>query len=251
VSSASSLDSTLLEQFKEQEAQMHSSDKLVMDTEDRKNALEEYVYDTRGKLDDRYASFVQAPEKEKLLAALQDAEDWLYTEEGEEATKSAYVSRLDSLKVLGDPITIRYRENEDRPRTISELRASLNNYMAQATSTEEKYAHIPEKDKQSIVEKCATIQKWLDDQIARQSERPKNVDPVFKRADILKNRDDIIYFATPILTKPKPKPPKVDPTPTGTPNGGTQTPQSGTQTPDVPPPPTSKEDNGPPEMDVD
>jgi heat shock protein 4 len=33
VSSASSLDSTVLEQFKEQEAQMHSSDKLVMDTE--------------------------------------------------------------------------------------------------------------------------------------------------------------------------------------------------------------------------
>jgi heat shock 70kDa protein 4 len=33
VSSASSMDSSLLEQFKEQEAQMHSSDKLVMDTE--------------------------------------------------------------------------------------------------------------------------------------------------------------------------------------------------------------------------
>src|SRR6266436_4949083 len=125
--------------------------------QDRKNALEEYVYDTRGKLDDRYAHYVQAPEKDKLLVVLQEAEDWLYTDEGEEATKSAYVSRLDALKVLGDPITIRYRENEDRPRTISELRDTLNTYMAQATSTEEKYAHIDEKDKQSIVEKCATI----------------------------------------------------------------------------------------------
>lgn len=271
VSSATSLDNTLLEQYKEQEAQMHSSDKLVMDTEvcyftritchgkiadmaieqDRKNALEEYVYDTRGKLDDRYVAYVQPSEKEKLLAALQEAEDWLYTEEGEEATKSAYVSRLDSLKVLGDPIAFRYRESEDRPRTISELRETINNYMAQATSAEERYAHIEEKDKQSIVEKCATIQKWLDDQIARQSERPKDIDPVLKGADILKKKDEIIYFATPILSKPKPKPPKVEPTPTGTPNGGTQTPQSGTQTPDVPPPPPAKEDNGPPEMDVD
>lgn len=251
VSGATSLDSTILERLKEQEAQMHSSDKLVMDTEDRKNALEEYVYDTRGKLDDRYISYVQEAEKEKLLAALQDAEDWLYTEEGEEATKSAYVSRLDSLKVLGDPIATRYRENEDRPRTISELRESLNHYMAQATSIEEKYAHIDEKDKQPIVEKCATIQKWLDDQIARQSERPKNVDPVLKCTDILKKKDEIIYFATPIMTKPKPKPPKVDPTPTGTPNGGTQTPQSGAQTPDVPPPPPAKDNNSPPEMDVD
>jgi len=252
VSGGSSLDRTVLEQFKEQEAQMHSSDKLVTDTEDRKNALEEYVYDTRGKLEDRYALYVQPSEKEKLLVALQEGEDWLYTEEGEDASKSAYVTRLDALKVLGDPITTRYRENEDRPRTISELRASLNNYMGQATSTDEKYAHIDEKDKQTIVEKCATIQKWLDDQIARQSERPKNVDPVLKCADILKKKDEIIYFATPIMSKSKPKPPKVEPTPTGTPNGGTQTPQSGTQTPDVPPPPVpEKEENGPPEMDVD
>ncbi|KAF9237435.1 hypothetical protein BU15DRAFT_75975 [Melanogaster broomeanus] len=34
---------------------MHAADKLVQDIENRKNALEEYVYDTRGKLDDRYA----------------------------------------------------------------------------------------------------------------------------------------------------------------------------------------------------
>jgi len=33
---------------------MHAADKLVMDTEDLKIALEEYVYDMRGKLEDRY-----------------------------------------------------------------------------------------------------------------------------------------------------------------------------------------------------
>lgn len=191
---------------------------------------------------------MQPLEKEKLIVALQEAEDWLYSDEGEDAPKSAYVARLDTLKALGDPVAARYRENEDRPRIISELRETINNYMAQATSVEEKYAHIDEKDKQSIVEKCATIQKWLDDQIARQSERPKNVDPVLKGVDILKKKDEVIYFATPILTRPKPKPPKVEST--GTPNNGTQTPQSGMQTPDQAPPP-AKEDNGPLEMDVD
>lgn len=245
VTGTTSLDPTLVEQYKEQENQMHSADKLVMDTEDRKNALEEYVYDMRSKLDTKYAAYVQAPEKEKLLAGLQDAEDWLYTEEGEEATKSAYVARLDALKVLGDPISTRYRETDERPRVISELRETLNNYLTQATSTDEKLAHIDAKDKQSIVEKAATIQKWLDDQIARQSERPKNVDPVLKGADILKKKDEIIYFATPILSKVRPKPPKVEPT-------GTPQPQSGTQTPsEQPPPPPAKEDGGPPEMDVD
>ena len=51
----------------------------------------------RSKLDNRSAPFVQPAEKEKLPAALQEAEDWLYTEEGEDASKSAYVSRLEAL----------------------------------------------------------------------------------------------------------------------------------------------------------
>ncbi|KAG9316884.1 heat shock protein 70 family [Chiua virens] len=244
-----SLDATDLEKFKEQEAQMHATDKLVQDTEDRKNALEEYVYDTRGKLEDRYAAYVQASEKPKLLALLQEAEDWLYTEEGEDASKSAYVARLDALKVIGDPIMSRYRDAEERPRAITELRMTLNEYFTQATSADDKYAHIDDKDKTAVVEKCATVQKWLEDQIARQAERPKNEDAVLKVADVVKKREEVIYFAVPILTKPKPKPVKAD-----TPNG-TQTPQSGTQTPD----PGAKQQQQPPqegqqtpsEMDVD
>ena len=211
--------------------------------------MEEYVYDTRGKLDDRYAPYVQQEEKEKLLVALREAEDWLYSDEGEDASKSAYVTRLDALKVLGDPITFRYRETDERQKAITHLRETLNNYMSQATSGDEKYAHIEEKDKQSVVEKVATVQKWLEDQIVRQLERPKNVDPVLTSEEIGKKRDEIIYFATPILTKPKPKPPVVP--------SGTQTPKSNAETPEKTPPPKADggaaagETPGPLEMDVD
>ena len=65
---------------------------------------------------------MQPEEKSKLFVALQAAEDRLYTEEGEEATKSAYVSRLDALKVLGDPITFRYKESDGRLKAIAQLR---------------------------------------------------------------------------------------------------------------------------------
>ena len=200
------------------------------------------MYDTRGKLDDRYAPFVQPQEKEKLLVALQEAEDWLYTEEGEDATKSAYVSRLDALHALGDPIASRWRQSEERPRAMSQLRESINTFLAQATSGEERWAHLEDKDKESVVERAATIQKWLDDQIARQAERPKNVDPVLTSEEINKKKDELIYFATPIFNKPKPKP-KVE-TPPAT--NGTQTPQN-QETPE----PAPGTPTGPPEMDVD
>src|ERR1700761_3966593 len=145
--------------------------------QDRKNALEEYIYDIRAKLDERYTHFVQAEEKEKLNALSRESEEWLYSEEGEDATKSAYVAKLDALKALGDPIARRYREAEDRPRVMAQLRETLNTFVSQAQSTDERYSHIEEKDKQSIIEKCATVEKWLQDQSARQAERPKNVDP--------------------------------------------------------------------------
>jgi heat shock protein 4 len=210
-------------------------------SQDRKNALEEYIYDTRGKLDDRYATYVKPEEKEKLLAALSEAEEWLYTEEGEEATKSVYVSRLDALRVLGDPITNRYREAEERSRNVSALRETINTYMTYAQSSDEKYAHIDAKEKEKIIEKCATIQHWLDGQVARQSERAKNVDPVLTGAELSAKRDEIIYFATPILTKPKPKP---IPEP-----GKQEAPKQEAKTEE--PVPEKAEDQGPPEMDVD
>ncbi|TDL25944.1 heat shock protein 70 [Rickenella mellea] len=248
VTGASGLDASLINSLREQENQLHASDKLVMDTEDRKNALEEYIYDTRSKVDERYAAFIQAQEKTALLSALQEAEDWLYSEEGEDATKSAYVSKLDALKKLGDHVAVRYREAEERPRAIAELRETLNNYLVQATSEDEKYAHIEATAKQSVVEKVATVQKWLDDQIVRQTERPKNVEAVLTVAEIVKKKDEVIYFAIPILTKPKPKP-KLEPT------NGTETPKSRTDTPD---PATSSggeqpagEKSVPSEMDVD
>lgn len=259
-----SLDSVTIEKFRELEAQMHATDKLVQDTEvlslfvvlvhqlitcllqDCRNALEEYLYDMRGKLDERYAAYVTNDEKERFLRALQGSENWLDSEE--DATKSTYIANLDALKAFGDPIVTRYREDNDRLGAISQLRQSVNEYLAQATSTEEKYAHIEEKTKQTVVEKCATVQKWLDDQVARQAERPKNENPILTVADIMKKRDELIYFAVPVLTKPKPKPVKVETTPAGTPTGG-RTPPNETQTPEQGGKPEGGQ--GPSEMDVD
>ena len=184
---------------------------------------------------------MQSAEKDKLLVALQEAEDWLYSEEGEDATKSAYVSKLDALKTLGDPITNRWKESEERSRSVSQLRETIEKYMTDATSTDEKYSHIDEKDKQAVIEKAATVRHWLDDKIAKQSERAKNVDPVLTSVEIMKKKDEVIYFCHPLLAKPKPKAP--------VPNSGTETPKSGTETPN--PPPQNEEPKGPSEMDVD
>ena len=49
---------------------MWADDKLVADTEEKKNELETYIYDLRNKLDDKYAEFASEEEKEKIREKL-------------------------------------------------------------------------------------------------------------------------------------------------------------------------------------
>lgn len=47
--------------LRELEVQLAAADKLVFDTEERRNALEAYVYEMRGKVESVYAEFVEEP----------------------------------------------------------------------------------------------------------------------------------------------------------------------------------------------
>lgn len=197
--------SNIVNDYQEAEGKMAADDKLVMETEERKNALEEYVYETRGKLDDRYKLYAQPSEKETLLAGLADAEDWLYSDEGEDAPKSSYVSKLDALKKIGDPIALRWRENEARPKAAAQLREVCNDFLSKAQNGEEQYSHISDEDKQKVIEKCANTLSWLENQLARQAEKPKNVNPVVTSDEMNKRREDVQYTSASIMNRPKPR----------------------------------------------
>merc|ERR1711939_1111938 len=98
VSGTSSLDETIKVAAAEQESSMIMEDKLVADTEDKKNELETYIYDMRNKIDDTYADFASDDEKTKLKAKLESSEDWLYDEgakkrEMAEAAKKAALAQ--------------------------------------------------------------------------------------------------------------------------------------------------------------
>jgi heat shock protein 4 len=53
---------------------MYMEDKLVTDTEDKKNELEAFIYELRGKLDDVYAEFASPEEKDKIRDKLEKSE---------------------------------------------------------------------------------------------------------------------------------------------------------------------------------
>lgn len=69
-----SLDQATKDAAAEKENSMFMEDKLVADTEDKKNELESYIYELRGKIDDQYAEFANEEEKAKLKEKLEQSE---------------------------------------------------------------------------------------------------------------------------------------------------------------------------------
>lgn len=163
-----------------------------MRLQNSKNALEEYIYDVRDKLDSVFSSFATSEEKEKITSLARDSEDWLYSDEGDEASKSAYVEKLDTLKNMGGPIANRYREAEERPTAIKKMRESLSKFSDRAASQEERFAHISDEDRQKALERIAVEDKWVNDNAAKQAEKTKSENPVFSAAEILKRREELV-----------------------------------------------------------
>ncbi|OBA24302.1 heat shock protein 70 [Metschnikowia bicuspidata var. bicuspidata NRRL YB-4993] len=99
----------------EKESAMTVADKLVADTEDRKNALEEYIYELRGKLEEQYKNFASDAEKEKLNAMLTKTADWLY-EDGYDSTKAKYIAKYEELASTGNLIKGRYLADQEEKK---------------------------------------------------------------------------------------------------------------------------------------
>ncbi|SCU84740.1 LADA_0D03510g1_1 [Lachancea dasiensis] len=146
------LTETELNELIEKENELFAQDKLVGETEDRKNALEEYIYTLRGKLDEEYASFASDDEKTKLRDMLAKAEDWLY-EDGFDSTKARYIAKYEELASLGNMIRGRYlaKEEEKRQALRSKQEAEKMAEMAEKMAAQRKAEAEKQNEKQEEV----------------------------------------------------------------------------------------------------
>jgi heat shock protein 4 len=134
VSATQSLDTTAKNAVTEREAAMVMEDKLVADTEEKKNELETYIYDMRNKLDDQYAEFASDEEKAKIREKLEATEDWLY-DEGDDATKAVYIAKMDEIRALAGPVVQRHFEKVEADRQA--IQAKLDAERAAKKAAEE------------------------------------------------------------------------------------------------------------------
>ncbi|CAF1663621.1 unnamed protein product [Adineta ricciae] len=205
-----------LERLIEQELDMISQDKKEKERSDAKNAVEEYVYEMRGKVDGgEYEKYSDDTTRQKLLADLHTTEEWLY-DEGMNQEKNVYVDRLKNLRSLGEPIRTRYTEAESRQHHMQELMKSIQRIdeaiQTYHTKSSDKYAHIDAKDIEKANKVLTDKQSWYDQTANHFHALQTHDDPTILCSRIKQERDTLERECWAILNKPKPKvePPKED-----------------------------------------
>jgi hypothetical protein len=237
---------TELDRLIEQELEMISQDKKEKERSDAKNAVEEYVYDMRGKIDGGdYEKYSDEKTRQKLLNDLQTTENWLY-EDGMDQEKNVYVDRLKSLKSLGDPIRHRYNEAENRQHHMQQLMKSIQRIdeaiQIYHTKSSDKYSHIEPNDIEKANKILTEKQNWYDQTANRFNAQKPHEDPAILCSQIKQERDTLEKECWAILNRPKPK---VEPPPKETDASKQQAPQNNNhhqqqqdQAPPQPPPST-------------
>ncbi|KAK3324229.1 heat shock protein 70 family [Cercophora scortea] len=145
VSATQSLEASAKNAAAEKEAAMAIEDKLVADTEEKKNELETYIYDLRNKLDDQYADLASEDEKSKIRSKLDASEDWLY-DEGDDATKAVYIAKMDEIKALAGPIVQRHFEKVEEERQAVQARVEAERAAKKAASGDKSEAEKPAQE---------------------------------------------------------------------------------------------------------
>ncbi|XP_070553175.1 heat shock 70 kDa protein 4-like [Ptychodera flava] len=198
----------------EKEGKMIMQDKQEKDRIDSKNSVEEYVYDMRNKLYERYEKFISEKDRETFSKLLDDTENWLY-EDGEDEKKQVYIDKLASLKKLGNPVVNRYQEDELRPKAFEEFGSALQQVrkvLDLYAQKDEKYDHIPEEDMKKVEKALKEKQKWYDTKLNAQNQLAPHQNPAVMSDQILTEKKNLETVCNPIINKPKPKvePPKDD-----------------------------------------
>jgi len=203
--------------FVEVEAQMEQQDRIIRETADTRNALESYIYDLKAKLGDKLKPYISESAAAAFNTQLEDVEAWLYGDEGFDSTKSVYAGKLATLRSVGDPIQQRLDEASKREPARAEFCRQLEEYKTLVKSTEEKYSHITDEERNKVREEVTGAESWLYDQLAKQNELPSHADPVLTVAAIKERQNALAHAVLPVMNRPKPPSPAPAPTPAATP----------------------------------
>ncbi|SPP76113.1 heat shock 70 kDa protein 4 isoform X2 [Drosophila guanche] len=198
-----------LSNYTQQEAKMIGSDQKETERIDARNALEEFVYDMRNKLQGgSLERFVLESEREAIVSQLNDLENWLY-EDGENCERETYANRLEALHKKTDPIKQRANDYDQCPAVFEELKGSIaiaRLAVAEFRKGLPKYDHLTETEFINVSEAAEKAQKWLDVNLAKFTQSPRTTDSPVQLSAVRFEVQSLNACVSSVVNRAKPKP---------------------------------------------
>lgn len=204
-----------LTNFFEQENKMITNDRQEKERVDAKNALEEFVYEMRGRIQEggELYDYVTESDRTRICTELDKLENWLY-EEGEDCERQVYKDQLGNLHKQTDPIKFRHAEYTAQPSAFEQLRHEIQlarKAVDQYRAGEERYNHLTETEMLNISEAADKAEKFANDAAAKMGRRDLTQDPPVKVDEITHQYDTLRTCVRSVLSRPKPKAPTPPP----------------------------------------
>ena len=194
------------------EGKLLSQDHYQAEKANCKNALEEYVYEMRDRVDSHLSEFFQEAARNKFKTDLEKMDNWLVDDDTQEEP-SVYKNNMRDLRDQGDPGMMRYREFQDRPGAFNLLGQSLVRYgkfLTEFKAGNEQYSHLKLEDVEKVEIVVNEKQSWLEEQLQVHHSLLTYQSPKVTATEIIANAKMLEDIAQPIISKPIPKP-KVEP----------------------------------------
>ena len=163
----------ILNEYINRENAQNNEDLIIHQTIEYKNSLEQYIYDTRDKIDNNgeLKGYFTDDEKNELIQKMDELMNWLYSDDKDLYNKDKLEERSKDMKKLGDEIYKRYNEWNRLNEKYEQLESNINETIMNITNEE---MMIKEGKKSNLtVDQITKIRELIKDYFSKIAEKKK------------------------------------------------------------------------------
>jgi len=156
------------------------------------NGLESFLFAARDQLEtEEITSVSTQAERDALAAAIEQADEWLLTEESADAVASLFREHQASVQKLLSPLQLRQSESTARPQALNKSKGAVakvgvvvTKLKAKPASNDTAVANATSADISRLESEVQSLDSWIQEQESAQTKLAADVDPVVLSKDV-------------------------------------------------------------------
>ncbi|CRG98419.1 heat shock protein 110, putative [Plasmodium relictum] len=178
--------------FSEAEISMQHSDILEGERLKHRNELETIIYETRNRINGMYKDFVTEEERNSILLAIDDFENWLY--DNIEENKNMFIKKKEEIRDIIKDTVYRYDVYTSKQQNLGNIINHLKNIISQCGAR-------PSEESQNIITKTTKFLGTINSLQEQEKNKKLYEPPVYTLNDIEGEFNEVTQLAQKYFSK--------------------------------------------------